>query len=94
MYIDRFIWPPAIVEKLAAKHGVTPAEVESVFWGRPRFRFHEKGRVRGEDMYTALGQATSGRYLIVFFLLKSGGIALIVSAREMTDTERKRFDRK
>ena len=94
MYIDRFIWASIIVEKLASKHGVAPVEVESVFWNQPRFRFHEKGRVRGEDMYTALGQTTAGRYLIVFVLLKPGNTAMILSAREMTDAERRRFERK
>lgn len=45
-------------------------------------------------MYTALGRTDSGRYLIVFFILKPSKRALIISAREMEPTERKRYARK
>lgn len=89
--IDEFFWLPDIVEKLNVKHHVTPEEVEEIFHLRPSFRFHEKGRVQGEDMYTALGQTEAGRYLIVFFILKRNNLALVISAREMTKTERKRY---
>ena len=92
--IEEFFWLPDVVDKLITKHQVTPEEVEEIFFARPRFRFHEKGRVRGEDMYTALGQTESGRYLIVFFILKPSNRALIISARDMTRHERKRYGRK
>ena len=94
MVIERFVWLPSIVDKLLGKHNVTPEEVEELFTNRPRFRFHEKGRVRGEDMYTGLGQTDGDRYLTVFFILKQGRQALIVSARDMTEAERKRYERK
>ena len=94
MLIDSFVWLPAVVDKLATKHAVMPQEVESVYFGRVRYRFHEKGRVRGEDMYTAMGQTDSGRYLIVFFLVRQNNEALIVSARDMTDGERRRYEQK
>ena len=45
-------------------------------------------------MYTALGQTDGDRYLIVFFILKQQRQALIVSARDMTGSERKRYERK
>ncbi len=92
--IDEFIWLPAIIEKLAIKHEVNPEEVEELFFNQPRFRFHEKGHVQDEDMYTAFGQTNAGRYLIVFFIFKTARHALIISAREMEQTERKRYARK
>jgi uncharacterized protein len=92
--IEEFVWLPNIVEKLAIKHDVLPEEVEEIFFNLPRFRFHEKGDVRGEHMYTAMGQTSDGRYLIVFFILKTGRRALIVSARGMDQTERRRYARK
>ena len=92
--IDEFFWLPDTVDKLVTKHRVTPEEVEEVFFSRPSFRFHEKGRVQGEDMYTALGQTETGRYVIVFFILKPANQALIISARDMTRAERKRYGRK
>ena len=92
--IEEFFWLLNVVDKLVTKHQVTPEEVEEIFFTRPRFRFHEKGRIRGEDMYTALGQTEAGRYLVVFFILKPSNQALIISARDMTRAERKRYGRK
>jgi uncharacterized protein len=94
MYIHGFIWLESILDKLAAKHHVMPEEVEDVFFNRPRFRFHERGHVQGEDMYTALGQTDDGRYLIVFFILKPDHQALIISARDMTRSERRRYEQR
>jgi hypothetical protein len=85
---------PGIVEKLVAVHEVTEDEVEEVFRNRPRFRFIESGHLQGEDVYSAEGQTDVGRYLVVFFILKLTGQALIISARAMTGRERKRYGRK
>jgi len=41
-----------------------------------------------------LGQTDAGRYLIVFFVYKKKGQALILSARDMTDVERDRYEKK
>jgi uncharacterized DUF497 family protein len=83
MYIDDFIWLPDIVEKLAAKHNV-----------RPHFRFLESGYRPGEDVYGVLGQTDGGRYLIVFFIYKPDRLALILSARDMDEKERRRYERR
>ena len=93
LVIEAFIWLPDVIEKLTTKHRITPEEVEEIFFDRPRFYWHEKGRIQGEDMYTALGQTEAGRYLIVFFIFKPPRRALIVTAREMTPAERKRYER-
>ena len=92
MRIVDYIWLDEVVEKLDRKHRVSPDEVEDVFAGRPRFRFVSKGRrQRGEDVYAAYGRSGAGRYLTVFFIEKPGNLALIVSARDMDDKERKRY---
>lgn len=39
-------------------------------------------------------RANSGRYLVVFFIYKLNRVALVISAREMDDKERKRYGRK
>ena len=93
MYIDDFIWLPDIVEKLAVKHHVTQDEVEEVFVNRPLYRFVEAGHRPGEDVYAARGQTDAGRYLIVFFLCKPEHLALILSARDMDQKERRRYER-
>lgn len=94
MKITGFIWLEAIVEKIETKHNVTVDEVEELFRGRPKFRFVESGHRAGEDVYAALGQSDVGRYLIVFFVRKADGLALPVSARDMTPGERRLYGRK
>jgi uncharacterized DUF497 family protein len=42
----------------------------------------------------ALGTADSGRYLTVYFLYKKNKEAFIVTARDMTEKERKRYAKK
>lgn len=94
MYIDDFLWLPDIVDKLAAKHGVTEEEAEEIFFNRPRYRRVERGHRPGEDVYTAWGQTDAGRFLVVFFINKPHNIALILSARDMDAKERRLYERK
>lgn len=94
MRIAGFIWLEDIVQKLIWKHLVETEEVREVFDNSPRFRFVEKGHRKVENVYMALGQTDAGRYLICFFIHKKDKRALILSARDMTNAERKRYDRK
>jgi len=94
IYVDSFIWLPGVVEKLATKHQVSQDEVEEVFFDLPHYRFAESGHRQGEDVLSAQGQTEAGRYLIVFFILKPENAALTISARDMTPTERRRYERK
>ncbi|HEY4722967.1 MAG TPA: BrnT family toxin [Anaerolineae bacterium] len=94
MHIDDFVWLPDVLEKLAVKHDVTQDEAEEVFFNRPQFRFVESGHREGEDVYAAGGQTDSGRYVIVFFVRKPGNVALILSARDIDKSERKRYERR
>lgn len=88
MRITDIIWKERIVEKTAQKHAVSVAEVEEALLSRPMVRRMAKGRVHGEDVYAALAQISSGRYLIVFFINKKRGMALPISARDMDPAER------
>ncbi len=94
MNIEGCIWLRAIIEKLAVKHHVETFEVEEVLAGKPKFKFVEKGERAGEDVYLALGRTEAGRYLIVYFIQKQARQALILSARDMTEKERKWYVRK
>jgi uncharacterized DUF497 family protein len=94
MYVADIIWLPQIVDKLEWKHHVAPAEVEQVVFGQPRFRKAQKGHVPGEDVYAALGQTEAGRYLVVFFVYKQTREALILSARDMDEQERRYYGRR
>lgn len=92
MYIDDFIWLPDVIDKLATKHHVTQDEVEEVFFSRPRFRFVELGYRQGEDVYAASGRTDAGRYLMVFFIHSADHAALVLSARDMDQRERRRYE--
>ncbi len=94
MTIEGIIWLRDIVDKLAFKHRVEAIEVEEVLENRPKIRFVEKGKRKGEDVYLALGQTDAGRYLAVLFIYKRTKEALILSARDMTDNERKQYGKK
>lgn len=93
MQIDEIIWKQQFVEKLARKHGVGETEVEEVLSNCPHFRFARKGNRAGEDVYSAMGQTDAGRYLIVFFIQKPNRRALIISARDMDEKERRNYGR-
>ena len=94
MKIEGIIWLNHIVDKLAFKHQVEIYEVEEVLSGKPKFRFIEKGERKGENVYMALGQTEAGRYLTVLFIYKQTKEALILSARNMANKERKMYGRK
>lgn len=88
MVIRQIIWKARFFEKLATKHGVEIEEVEEVLMSKPHIRKIEKGHVKGEDVYAAFGQTAGGRYLVVFYIRKSAGAVLPISARDMDDGER------
>jgi uncharacterized DUF497 family protein len=92
--LSGIIWLEEIVEKIERKHHVNQDEIREILSSSSHFRFVEKGHRRGENVYSALGQTSGGRYLIVFFVRKKTQQALIVSARDMTASERRRYEKK
>jgi uncharacterized DUF497 family protein len=92
MKLYEIIWKDQFVEKLEVKHGVYIEEVEDVLFGKPHIRRAKKGRVKGEDLYAAYGQTDAGRYLIIFYIHKKQSAALPISARDMTDSERRYYE--
>ena len=92
MFIRQVIIFEDVEEKLWRKHHVEDFEVRDVFANHPHIVFREKGMtVEGENLYSALGRTSAGRYLIVFFIYKLTQNALIVTAREMNKSERKYY---
>jgi len=94
MKITGIIWLREVVEKLAGKHHLTTDEVEEALRSVRRFRFIETGDVEGEDLYAAMGRTAAGRYLIIYFVHKRTGEALIISARNMTRKEKRFYAKK
>jgi len=94
MKLDGIIWLRDIADKLQFKHNISMEEVEQALSNKPKFRFIEKGERKGEDVYMALGRTDSGRYLAILFIYKRTKEALILSARDMADKERKQYGKK
>lgn len=94
MKIAGLVWLRSIIEKLERKHNVRQQEVREVFDNAPHFRFVEKGHHPGENLYSALGRTDAGRYLAVYFIYKFDRSALVVSARDMTRAERRKYEQR
>lgn len=91
--IRRIIWKDEFVEKLERKHSVSVFEVEEILKGKPLVRRVAKGHTKNEDVYSALGQTSDGRYLIIFQIYKGQGMVLPISARDMNSAERKYYEK-
>jgi hypothetical protein len=92
--IARIIIPVYVLDKLQWKHHVSEEEVHELLRGYPKVYFVEKGDIEGEDVYLALGKTATGRYLSVFFIYKHDKNALVLSARDMSSKERRRYEKK
>lgn len=85
--VHELVWDER-AEAHIARHHVSPREVEEcVFDGRTRFYRTRGGR------YLALGVTESGRYLLVVLRAVGSGSAYVITARNMTASERKRYRR-
>ena len=91
MKVIGFIWLEEVLDKLDGKHNVQPSEVIQIFANRPVFRYVEKGHRPRENVYVAGGRTDAGRRLVVYFVDKEDRRALILSAREMSRSEHRRF---
>ncbi len=89
MFINGIVWLTDIIDKLERKHAVATNEVENIFGDLPVFHRIERGNVKGEHVCRVIGRTDSGRYLVVFFIYKRTHEALVISARDMTEKERR-----
>ncbi len=94
MRIKDLLLKSDVIDKLSWKHSISELELRQVFNNKPKIRRIEKGKIKGEDLYVALGRTDAGRYLVVFFIMKMSKEALIVTARDMTEKERRRYEKK
>ncbi|MBC8231931.1 BrnT family toxin [bacterium] len=93
MEIRDVIILPRVLAKMEAKHNVKGYEVREIFDNRPHFRYIERGKVVGEDLYAVLGQTNAGRYLKAFFVYKRNKDALVITAFDMNRKERRQYAR-
>ena len=90
MRIDELLWPRERVEHIA-RHGVTPEEVEQSCFGQPLVL---RAKSYGENpVYYVLGQTDAGRYLFVVVIQFPDGKGYPITARSMTEKEKRRYQR-
>ena len=82
----RFWWDENNIEHIA-NHGVEPYEAEEVIDDDPFI-------VKAGGKYLAYGQTDGGRHLLVVFAPKPGQRLRVITARDMTAAEKKRFRRR
>lgn len=77
-----------ILDKIESKHGISLVEVEEAC-------LSEKRHVRRsrEGLYKFFGQTLAGRYMLAVLVHLERGNWRIVTAREMTDNERRLYNR-
>jgi len=78
----RFWWDEQNIEHIA-NHGVEPFEAEQILANAHLIRKADRGK------YVAYGQTFAGRYLMVVFARKEQGRIRIVTARDMTPSEKR-----
>jgi uncharacterized DUF497 family protein len=89
MKIENITWDENTVNHIA-RHAVSPEEVEEVL-----FNDSDSPRImRGkENRYLAYGKTNAGRFLLVVLII-SNRKTRIITARDMTDREKKFYRRK
>lgn len=93
MRVDSIIWKEKFLRKIEIKHNVSINEVEEILYGKKKVYHIKKGDIKGEDVYLALGKSNSGRYLSIFFILKKDNHTVLpISARDMDNKERRRYE--
>lgn len=84
MRVERFEWNDENASHIIA-HDVWPDEVEEIF------SFPHHVRKTKDEKYLVYGKTSSGRYLFVIVAKKPQNCIKVISARGMTDKEKKAF---
>lgn len=93
-FLDNF---ETIEAKIWAKHGITKEEVQTALTGKYMPAYEERREVVQDDrypsdtyVYTYYGRTLS-KYIFCPIIVGPGGRGILLSAREMDDTERNRY---
>ncbi len=88
MRIHEFVWPEDRIEHIA-RHGVTPEEVEEACFGHALV---QRAKSQGENpVFYVLGKTNVGRHLFCVVIQFPDGKAYPITARPMTDKEKRRY---
>ena len=86
----RFDWDRGNAEKSWARHGVSRAEAEEVFFNRPVLLAEDGKHSTRERRYNLLGLSNGGRLLSVIFTVRQN-LVRVISARPMSRKERSHY---
>lgn len=87
---QRLVWPTDGVDHIA-HHGIQPSDVVGTCFGRALVL---RAKSTGENpVYYVLGRNDAGRYIFCVLIWFPDGVGYPVTARAMTDAERRRYRR-
>jgi len=93
--VEAFEWDESNARKSVARHGVTAAEAEQIFFDEHVLVTNDLAHSANEPRFHALGQTEAGRSLHVTFTLRYDGKRIrVISARDMNRKERKVYAEK
>ena len=87
MHIRTFDWDNVNVEHIA-RHSVDPTEAEMICRGSHMILRGREGR------HLVYGQTEAGRYLTIILKSMGSGTVRIITARDMTHSERRLYHRR
>lgn len=88
---EGFEWDHGNANKNWDLHRVSDAECEEVFFNLPIVVVFDKRLKRNEKRFIALGRTDRDRYLFVAFTIR-GDLIRVISAREMTRSDKRRYE--
>ena len=88
MYIESLEIGDHILDKIETKHGITFREVEEACLSDRRHIRRSR-----EGLYKLFSRTAAGRYVLVVLVYLGSNDWKIVTAREMTDTERRLYSK-
>ena len=86
-----FEWDSVKAESNERKHGVAFPEAGTVFNDELALTFFDPAHSVDENRYVTIGRSATGRLLVAAHTQRGARIRLI-SAREATDNERRRYE--
>ena len=86
-----FEWDEGNREKNWVKHRISTKEPEDIFFDKRSFTTKDVKHSTVEDRFQVLGKTVKGKYLTVYFTVRSNKIR-VISARPMSRKERKQYE--
>ena len=90
-YCSGFDWDEGNLLKNWERHRVSAAECEQVFFNRPLVAAPDTGHSQTEPRFYLLGRTDAARKVFLVFTVR-GELIRVISARDMTRKERRRYD--